>query len=126
VNAARAYSVWYVYDLDDKPEGWGGTDRGGWSESLLQAIDYKTGNIRWSHKWEGAGGRSGLLTTAGNLLFAGDTSNNFVALNPANGTPLWHANLGGPVSNAPMAYELDGSEYVVVAAGDLLYGFTVH
>jgi alcohol dehydrogenase (cytochrome c) len=126
VNAARAYSVWYVYDLDDKPEGWGGTDRGGWSESLLQAIDYKTGNIRWSHKWEGAGGRSGLLTTAGNLLFAGDTSNNFVALDPANGTPLWHANLGGPVSNAPMAYELDGSEYVVVAAGDLLYAFTVH
>jgi alcohol dehydrogenase (cytochrome c) len=126
VNASRAYSVWYLYDLDTKPEGWGGTDRGGWSESLLQAIDYKTGAIRWSHKWEGPGGRSGLLSTAGKLLFAGDVSGNFVALNPETGDPIWHANLGGSVSNAPMTYELDGNQYVVVGAGDLLYGFTTH
>ena len=29
--------------------GWGGSDRGGWSESMIQAIDYKTGKIRWTH-----------------------------------------------------------------------------
>ena len=29
VNAARAFSVYYLYDDDDKPEGWGGNDRGG-------------------------------------------------------------------------------------------------
>jgi len=126
VNATRAYSVWYIYDMDDKPEGWGGTDRGGWSEYLLQAIDYKTGNIKWSHKWEGFGGRSGLLSTAGNLLFAGDIAGNFVALNAAMGTPLWHANLSGSVSNAPITYELDGMQYVVVAANDLVFGFTMH
>ena len=85
INATHAYSVWYLYDIDEKPEGWGGTDRGGWSEALLQAIDVKTGNIKWSHKWEGAGGRSGLMSTAGNLLFAGDTSNNFVALDAKTG-----------------------------------------
>ena len=53
VSAARAFSVYYIYDPSDNPMGWGGTDRGGWSESMLQAIDYKTGKIRWSHKWEG-------------------------------------------------------------------------
>ncbi len=53
VNATRAFSVYYIYDDDDKPEGWGGNDRGGCSECMLQAIDYKTGQIRWSHKWEG-------------------------------------------------------------------------
>ena len=37
---------------------------------MLQAIDYKTGKVRWSHKWEG-GARAGLLSTAGNLLFTG-------------------------------------------------------
>ena len=26
-------------------------------ESMLQAIDYKTGKVRWSHKWEGAAAR---------------------------------------------------------------------
>ena len=31
VSAAHAYSVWYIYDAGDNPQGWGGTDRGGWS-----------------------------------------------------------------------------------------------
>ena len=58
---------------------------------MVQAIDYKTGKVRWSHKWEG-GGLSGLLSTAGNLLFTGDgSSGNFVALNATTGDPLWHA-----------------------------------
>ena len=126
INATRAYSVWYLYDPDDKPEGWGGTDRGGWQEAMLQAIDYKTGAIRWSHKWEGGGARAGMLSTAGGLLFTGDGSGNFIALDPKTGTPLWHANLATPVSNAPVTFEIDGSQYVLVGAGDMLYAFTVH
>src|SRR5438132_1401624 len=51
VSAARAFSVWYIYDPSDKPEGWGGNDRGGWGESMIQAIDYKTGKVKWTHKW---------------------------------------------------------------------------
>ena len=66
----RAFSVYYIYDPSDNPQGWGGTDRGGYSEAMLQAIDYKTGKIRWSHPWE-SGGRSGILSTAGNVLFTG-------------------------------------------------------
>jgi alcohol dehydrogenase (cytochrome c) len=125
VNATRAFSVYYIYDDSEKPEGWGGNDRGGWGESMLQAIDYKTGKIRWSHKWEGSGVRSGLLSSAGNLLFAGDPSNNLVALNAESGQPLWHANLGAAMSNAPMTFELDGTQYLVVGAGDTLYCFAM-
>ena len=125
VNASRAFSVYYIFDPDDNPQGWGGTDRGGWSEAMLQAVDYKTGKIRWSHKWEGAGARSGVLSTAGNLVFAGDPSNNFVALDARTGAPLWHANLGASVSNGPMTYELDGTQYLVVGAGDTLYAFVM-
>ena len=126
VNATDAYSVYYIFDQDEKPEGWGGNDRGGWSESTLRAIDYKTGKIKWGHKWEGAGGpRSGVLSTAGNLVFAGDPSNNLVALNATTGKPLWHANLGAGMSNAPITYELDGTQYLVVAAGDSLFGFAM-
>jgi alcohol dehydrogenase (cytochrome c) len=125
VNATRAFSVYYIYDDDDKPEGWGGNDRGGWAESMLQAIDYKTGKIRWSHKWEGSGIRSGVLTTAGNLVFAGDPSNNLVALNATTGEPLWHVNMGNALTNGPMTYELDGTQYLVVGAGDTLLGFAM-
>jgi alcohol dehydrogenase (cytochrome c) len=125
VSASRAFSVYYIFDPSDKPEGWGGNDRGGWSEAMLQALDYKTGKIRWSHKWEGGGTRSGLLSTAGKLLFAGDGSNNLVALDPATGEPLWHANLGSAMTNGPISYELDGTQYLVVAAGDTLFGFAM-
>ncbi len=127
VNASNAYSVYYIYDDEDKPEGWGGNDRGGWSESMLEAIDYRTGRIRWSHKWEGPGGpRSGVLSTAGNVVFAGDPMNNFVALNASTGQPLWGANLGSGMSNGPISYALDGTQYVVVGAGDTLFGFAMH
>ena len=33
---------------------------------------------------------------------------------------------GGAVSNGPITYELDGTQYVVVAAGDTLFGFAMH
>ena len=65
VNATRAFSVYYIYDEDEKPEGWGGNDHGGWAESMLQAIDYKTGKIRWSHKWEDGGRSLGRLEHGG-------------------------------------------------------------
>jgi len=126
-NAARAWSVYYLYDEDDKPEGWGGNDRSGYSEAMVQAIDAKTGQIRWSHKWPGNGGgaRSGLLSTGGGLLFAGDTNSNLVALDPTNGNPLWHAGLHTPLTNGPITYELDGTQYLVVGAGDTLYAFAI-
>jgi alcohol dehydrogenase (cytochrome c) len=126
VSAAQAYSVWYIYDAGKNPMGWGGTDRGGWSQNMVQAIDYKTGKVRWSHKWEG-GGLSGLLSTAGNLLFTGDGSTgNFVALNATTGDPLWRAGVRTSVSNGPITYTLDGLQYVVVAAGDTLWAFVMN
>jgi alcohol dehydrogenase (cytochrome c) len=91
---------------------------------MIQAIDYKTGKTKWVHKWED-GGRSGLLSTAGKLLFAGDGSGNLVAMDAATGNPLWHANLGASVTNGPITYELDGEQYLVVAAGDSLYSFVM-
>jgi alcohol dehydrogenase (cytochrome c) len=127
-NATRAFSVYYLYENenDEKPQGWGGNDRSGWSEAMLQAIDATTGKIAWSHKWIGSSAvRSGLLATAGNVLFAGDGQSNFVALDAAKGTVLWHAGLHASISNGPITYELDGSQYVTVGAGDSVYTFAL-
>jgi alcohol dehydrogenase (cytochrome c) len=126
VSASRSYSVFYLTDLDDKPEGWGGVDRSVCSESYLQAIDYKTGKVAWSHRWApGTFGLSGWLSTAGKLLFGGDPSGNLVAFDPKNGDLLWHARLNVNLSNGPMTYELDGIQYVVFGAGDLLIAFSL-
>ena len=56
---------------------------------------------------------------------AGRVEINGVALDPANGNPLWHANLGSTVTNGPITYELDGTQYLVVGAGDTLYGLAM-
>ena len=45
-SAPRAPSASITSTIpSENPMGWGGSDRGGWSESMLQAIDYKTGKI---------------------------------------------------------------------------------
>ncbi|MBV9763610.1 MAG: PQQ-binding-like beta-propeller repeat protein, partial [Acidobacteriaceae bacterium] len=80
----------------------------------------------WSHEFPGKGQAvSGILTTAGKLLFSGDPSGNFVAWDPGTGRILWHIHLPAAVSNGPMTYELDGRQYLVLGAGDTLYAFAL-
>ncbi len=125
VNSMDAYSEYYVFDADGKPEGWAGNDRGGWSQVALRAIDYKTGKIKWSHTYPTGTNRSGILSTAGNLVFAGDTSTNFIAFNAQTGAIVWHAGLGAPLINGAITYDLDGHQYLVTSAGDTLYAFVL-
>ena len=83
----------------------------------------------WQHRYRtiaNTGLSTGLLTTAGRLLFAGDVSGNFVAYDPANGQPLWHTQLGQTTTNAAETYMVDGKQYVLVAAGDTLYAFALY
>jgi alcohol dehydrogenase (cytochrome c) len=84
-----------------------------------------TAKIAWRHELPGGGGATGMLTTAGKLLFAGDGAGNIVAFDPGNGKPLWHSRVGN-VSGAPQTYMLDGKQYLLVAVGDTLAAFAVY
>ncbi len=109
VSASPSWSVYYLTDTSDKPEGYGGRDAGVYSQSQVEAIDYKTGKIKWKHVFPGEGDSlSGILTTAGKLLFTGDPSGNFIAFDPADGKILWHTGLTRSVSNGAITYELEG------------------
>ena len=127
------YGLSYYTETDPGGSmGLGGTTRGGMQSlgSAIQAIDYQTGKLAWEHHFETGQGflstfGSGLLTTAGGLLFAADQGKNFVAFDAENGTPLWHSRLQ-EVSNAPESYMLDNHQYVLVAAGDMLYAFALY
>jgi alcohol dehydrogenase (cytochrome c) len=123
VNANRGFSVYYIYDASDNPMGWGGTDQGGYSEQArLTAIDYRTGKIRWSVPRYGP--NSGLLTTAGDLVF-GAGSGGLQAYHAGTGESLWHSRIGG-ITNGPITYELDALQYVVAAAGGRLAAFVLN
>ena len=89
---------------------------------FLKAIDPATGEIKWkfehtSPTW------SGVLSTAGGLVFSGDAEGNFIAFDAASGKPLWHFQMGGAVYAAPMAFAVDGKEFVAIAAGSAVYAF---
>ena len=127
VNATRAYSVYYIYDDDDKPEGWGGNDRGGYSEvdaagDRLQdrqdSLEPQVARQRWRRSF-------GLAEHCGKFALCGRYEFESGALDPATGNPLWHAGLHRPLTNGPITYELDGTQYLVVAAGDTLYAFAI-
>ena len=126
VNTSYSYSIYYLTDTDEKAQGYGGRDSGVWSQVALKAIDYKTGQIRWTHQYSGTSGSvASILTTDGNLLFTGDPKRNLIAYDPASGKILWHVGMLSALSNGPMTYELDGRQYLVVGAGDMLYAFAL-
>jgi len=126
VGTSRSYSMYYLTDTDDHPEGWGGLDSAAGSEgNALLAIDYRTGKTAWRHDWPSGGGVVNNLSTAGKLLF---TSNgqNLIAFQADSGKILWHTGLMAAPSAGPITYMLEGKQYLLVAAGDSLYAFTVN
>jgi len=93
--------------------------------STIRALDYRTGKVVWNHEIGDGDGGAGIMTTAGHLLSTGDTQGNLLALNPSTGETLWHLSAGAQMLNCPMTYELDGRQYVLMAADDTLYAFAL-
>jgi alcohol dehydrogenase (cytochrome c) len=129
VSERNTYSIFYLTDPDPRGSmGLGGKEEVnvGNAGNFLTAIDYKTGEIRWRHKYpQGARGGGGVLATAGGLVFAGDPGGNIVAHDAATGAPLWHSHIGS-VTNPPITYKLDGRQYLLVAVQDALYSFVLY
>jgi alcohol dehydrogenase (cytochrome c) len=125
VNSREAMGVFYLTMPGKMAEGWAGRDFFLSSKSMLKAIDVQTGKTRWTADTEGRGGQSGILSTAGGLVFTADSSSSLVALDAATGKVLWHMYPGGSLGTGAMTYELDGRQYVVYPVDGVIYGFTL-
>lgn len=109
----------------DGTVGWAGADYDIYGKGVIEAIDYQTGKIRWTHNiGEGPAG-PGVLTTDGGVTFTGDLNGNFLALDTATGKTLWHAGGGDQIVSSPISYELDGHQYVITSAGGVLFAWTL-
>lgn len=90
--------------------------------SAVRALDARSGQLKWEYRVRPKS-TSGLLSTAGNLVFGGTAKGGFFALNATTGEELWRLTIGGRVHAAPMTYLADGRQQVTIAAGNALFTF---
>jgi len=122
----NSYTMSYLIDVDPRGSmGLGGIENAnvGAAGNFLTAIDYRTGEVAWRHELQG-GSATGLLSTAGKLIFAG-SGTNLMAFDPGTGKTLWHSRIGNQ-ANAPETYMLDGHQYLLAVAGDMMFAFTLY
>jgi len=65
------------------------------------------------------------MTTASGLLFFGDDTRSFEAVDATTGKPLWHFNTGQSIAASPMSYAVGGKQYVAIAAGSDVFTFSL-
>jgi len=90
--------------------------------TLLSARDPATNREVWrAASEEGFGaGNGGTMSTGGNLVFRGSGSL-LIAHDATTGEVLWQTEVGGGTAT-PMTYELDGVQYLSIAAGSTREG----
>jgi PQQ-dependent dehydrogenase (methanol/ethanol family) len=93
----------------------------------LRAIDITTGETVWEIPQEGPqeANYSGVLTTAGGLLFYGETGGGFAAVDAKSGKTLWTFHGNQPWRGSAMTYLLNGRQYVAVASGSNILCFSL-
>jgi len=91
--------------------------------TAIRALNARTGELVWERKHEPrlvGNFMPGLASTAAGLVFGSDQSR-FFALDANNGEVLWLTETGGTILASPMTFEVNGQQFVSIAAGgDLL------
>ena len=84
----------------------------------LTAMDPTTNRIVWQKRTTfPLGTGSGLLATAGGLLFGGVADGHLVAYDARNGNQVWAFQTGAGADASVITYEVDGEQYLAILAG---------
>lgn len=114
-----ATGLYYLMALEEctgKPTGY--PDQTG--QRYLRALNIETGEIVWEIPQPGparAKTWSGVLATAGGLVFYGRPNGGFAAVDQRNGRTLWQFPTNARMKASPMTFTAGGRQYVAVAAG---------
>jgi alcohol dehydrogenase (cytochrome c) len=83
----------------------------------LLAINPLTGEKKWEIPLKEMPSSSGMLATAGGLIFTGRLTGEFVALDEATGQTLWQFQTGSSLNATAITYTHKGRQYVTIASG---------
>ncbi len=94
---------------------------------LVRALDIETGNIVWEKPMPGPQetNYSGVLTTAGGLLFHGEVGGDFAAVDARSGHTLYRFRTNDSWRATPMTYTVAGRQFVAGMAGQVLWAFAL-
>jgi alcohol dehydrogenase (cytochrome c) len=90
----------------------------------LSAVDGATGAIRWRRKFSLAM-LAAVTVTAGDVLFTGELTGDFHAIDARSGRTLYTHNLGLPIGGGVVTFAVGGTQYVAVSAGAVSSSFPV-
>lgn len=112
----RLYYFMTLEECTGKPTGY--PDQTG--QRFLRAVNIETGDIVGEIPQPGparAKTWSGVLATAGGLVFYGQPNGGFAAVDQRDGKTLWQFPTNVRMKASPMTFSVSGNQYVAVAAG---------
>jgi alcohol dehydrogenase (cytochrome c) len=99
---------------------------GEYGQKILLAYNPATDQFAWRYPQVGAARSwAGTMTTAGGLVFFGNDSEAFEAVDAKTGTSLWHFNTGQSIHASPMSYSVNGKQYLAIASGSDVFTFAL-
>ena len=94
----------FTYDPPEKSHGW------------LTAVDASTGAVKWQYESKRPM-LAAVTTTSSDLVFTGELTGHFLALDGRDGKVLYRFNAGLPLLAGVITYAVDGKQYVAIASG---------
>lgn len=123
----RMGAIYFKADVDYEPgmPFLGGGEQpldGDDASGAILALDVMTGEQQWEFElqtplW------SGVMATAGGLVFGSSNEGNFFALDAEDGDPLWFFNTGAHIRTNPMGFAVDGKQRIAIIGGQTLFVF---
>src|SRR3712207_8246135 len=80
----------------------------------VRAIDPATGRQVWAHRTEHPMVAS-VLATAGNVVFTGEPTGEFIALDARSGELLWRFQIGSGFHSNPVTSRVGGGQHAAVS-----------
>ena len=91
----------------------------------VRALDALTGATKWNFPLQVGSSATGVLATAGGVVFASSNDGNLIALEARTGRYLWHYYTGANIVASPMSYAVGGKQYVGIASQSAIFVFAI-